>query len=161
MKKNLRKKKFVDPEVQGALTKRLTLHWILYIAITAVLVIGLKWLNNPFTPLGDHLAEAWTTYGAVLVVLLSLAPMFIFDTMKLSNRFAGPVLRIRNAARQLADGETPQKIQLRDEDFWKDLANEFNRIVDRVESQDKSKEAETGQFAMEEETVYETVGGAS
>ena len=143
MKQYARKKKFVDAEVQGALTKRLTLHWALYISLSAVLIVGLKWLNNPFSPLSDHLAEAWITYGSVLVVLLSLAPMFIFDTIKLSNRFAGPVLRIRNAARQLAAGKTPEKIKLRDDDFWKNLAEEFNSVIDRVESQANSNRDES------------------
>ena len=95
--------------------------------------------------------------------MLSLAPMFIYDTVKLSNRFAGPVLRIRRAARQLADGEIPKKSKLRDGDFWKDLASDFNGVIDRVETLTE-KEAAANAVAIkepkEEEALYETVGGA-
>ncbi len=140
MKKPVRRRKseYIDPEVQGALAKRISVHWMLYTLLAAVLVIGLKWMSDPFTPITTHLAEAWWTYGPLLLVLLCLAPVFVYDAVKLSNRFTGPVLRLRNATRVLASGENPGKIRLRDNDFWKDLAEDFNRVVDRYEPEKAS-----------------------
>lgn len=135
MSKKIRRRKseFIDPEVQGALARRLSIHWLLYTAVASVLVVGLKWMTNPFTPLTEHVVEAWWTYGPLLLVLVCLAPVFIFDAVKLSNRFTGPVMRLRNATKQLVAGERPAKINLRQGDFWKELADDFNQLVERVD----------------------------
>ena len=139
MKVHRRKKDFIDPEVQGAIARRMALHWALYTVVAAALVLGMKWMCDPFTPIGQHLVEAWWTYGPMFVVLACLAPIFVFDAVKLSNRFTGPVMRIRKATRALAAGESPTKINLRDGDFWKDLASDFNRIIDRLEPNDEQR----------------------
>lgn len=133
MKKNHRRKAaYVDPEVQGALARRISIHWLLYTALAATLVVGLKWMANPFIPLTDHVVAAWWTYGPIMLVLLCLAPVFVFDAVRLSNRFTGPVLRLRNATKQLANGHQPRKIKLRHGDFWSELADDFNQVVDRL-----------------------------
>jgi hypothetical protein len=135
MKIHRRKIEYVDPEVQGALARQLALHWGMFLVIASVLVIGLKWMSNPFTPLGEHLIDAWWTYSPVLVVFVCLTPVFVFDSVKLSNRFTGPVMRLRKAIRELADGAKPRKIDLRDGDFWKDVASDFNRVIERYDGQ--------------------------
>lgn len=128
-----RKSEYTDPEVQGALARRISIHWLLYTLLIVTLIVGLKWMADPFVSLWDHVIDAWSTYGPMLLVLFCLAPVFVFDAMRLSNRFTGPVLRLRNATRQLANGESPRKIHLRDGDFWKDLASDFNRVIERYE----------------------------
>jgi hypothetical protein len=129
-----RKREFIDPEVQGALARRLAFHWAVYLVVATMLIVGLKWLSNPFTPLTEHLVEAWWTYGTILMVLVCLAPVFVFDAVKLSNRFTGPMMRLRNGLRALADGQDPGRIKLRDGDFWKEVAGDFNRVADRFET---------------------------
>lgn len=138
MTSHKRKKKFIDPEVQGALARRIGVHWLLYTLVASVLVVGLKWLANPFVPFTEHAVEAWWTYGPLLLVLLCLAPIFVYDSVKLSNRFTGPVMRIRQAARSLADGEPVRPLAFRDDDFWQDLAKDFNRIVERYEHDEEN-----------------------
>ncbi|TWT99617.1 hypothetical protein Pla108_05600 [Botrimarina colliarenosi] len=140
MKKQRRKAEYIDPEVQGALARRLSVHWLLFTVLACSLLVGLKWMSQPFMPVGDHLSEAWWTYGPVLLVLLCLAPVFIHDAIRLSNRFTGPMLRLRAATRQLAAGERPERITLREGDFWKDLAENFNQAVDRLYADKASAE---------------------
>ena len=134
-----RKSEYIDPEVQGALARRISIHWCLYTFLAAALIVGLKWMSHPFVPFTDHLIEAWWSYGSLFLVLLCLVPLFVYDAVKLSNRFTGPVLRLRNATRELADGKHPGKITLRDNDFWKDLADDFNRVVDRYEIEEPAE----------------------
>lgn len=130
-----RKVEFIDPEVQGALARRMSIHWLLFTVLASVLVVGLKWLTNPFTPITEHLYEAWWTYGPMLLVLICLAPVFVYDAIKLSNKFTGPMLRFRNATRAVARGEDPGRIKLRTGDFWQGVANDFNQMVERLKSE--------------------------
>lgn len=137
MKVTRRKKEFIDPEVQGALARRISLQWLMFVVAASVLALALKWMNDPFAPFGQTLRETWFTYGPVLMVLVCLAPVFIFDAVKLSNRFTGPIHRLRQASRALANGESPGPVEFRGADFWKDLAADFNRIAERVAASEK------------------------
>lgn len=141
MTTNRRDARFIDPEIQGALARRIATHWCLYTLLAATLVVGLKWMSNPFQPFLQHVTEAWWTYGPVLVVLAFMAPLFVYDSVRLSNRFAGPIRRIRGAARSLADGRRPGKIHMRENDFWGEFAADFNRVIDRVDPVESADES--------------------
>jgi nitrogen fixation/metabolism regulation signal transduction histidine kinase len=127
-----RKKTFVDPKVQGALVRRLVLHWFSFIAVAAVVAFCLQILTNPFRSISEHGQELWWTHGPFLLVMFFMLPVFIVDTIKLSNRFAGPIYRLRNTIRSVADGEKFQPLRFRDFDFWQGLADDFNAMVARL-----------------------------
>jgi len=64
--------------------------------------------------------------------MLALFPAFMLDTIRFSNRFVGPIARVRRHLRQLGEGNT-ERCSFRDNDFWSELANEFNSVAERVE----------------------------
>ena len=127
-----RKKTFVDPKVQGALVRRLVLHWFTFIAVAALVAFGLQMMSNPFRSAREHAQQLWWTHGPFLLVLFFMLPVFILDTIKLSHRFVGPIYRLRNTIRGLANGEPYRPLQFRDFDFWRGLADDFNRMIERV-----------------------------
>ncbi len=59
-------------------------------------------------------------------------PIVVYDAIRYSHRFAGPVMRIRQTVSRLADGENVPPIVLRKGDFWTDVADEVNRLNERV-----------------------------
>lgn len=132
MSKHNRKKTFVDPKVQGALVRRLVLHWFCFIAVAAIVAFCLQILTNPFRSIREHGQEVWWTHGPFLLVMFFMLPVFIVDTIKLSNRFAGPIYRLRNTIRSVADGEKFHPLKFRDFDFWQGLADDFNAMVARL-----------------------------
>jgi hypothetical protein len=132
MSRTKRGTEYVDPEVQGALWRRLLLHWLAYTAVAVVLAMGLEWMNDPFRPVKEILITAWWNYGPLLLVLMCLMPVFVFDTIRMSHRFAGPVYRLRQVIHNLASGEKAERVEFRDNDFWKEIAADVNRLVDRL-----------------------------
>lgn len=127
-----RKKKFVDPQVQGALIRRLILHWISFVAVASVLAFFLQILSDPFRPFSQHLQQMWWTHGPFILVMLFMLPVFVVDTIKLSHRFAGPIYRLRHTIRTIAThGEAPP-LKFRDFDFWQGLALDFNKMIERL-----------------------------
>jgi hypothetical protein len=130
-----RKKTFIDAKVQGALVRRLVMHWASFITIAAVVAFALQVLTNPFRPLEQHLQEMWWTHGPFLLVMFFMLPVFIVDTIKLSHRFAGPIYRLRNVIKGMAEGEPFKPVKFREMDFWQDLADDFNTMIERVGSQ--------------------------
>ncbi len=66
------------------------------------------------------------------IVCLSLLPWFVHDSLKLSNRFAGPITRLSTAIRLLRDSSDVAPVKFRKGDFWCEVASEFNELQTRV-----------------------------
>lgn len=127
-----RKQTYVDPQVQGALVRRLLLHWIGFFVTASIVTFLLQVLSNPLIPISSHLSELWWTQGPFLIVMVFLLPMFVLDTIKLSHRFAGPIYRLRRTIQAVASGEAPRHLKFRDFDFWEGLASDYNKMIDRL-----------------------------
>ncbi len=135
--KNRRKRYYIDSVVQGVLLRRIVLHWFIFFALASVLmplwhVMQTATFSKPF---GSLLIEGWKETLPVLLLLGAMLPIFVWDTLKLSHRFAGPMYRIHQTIRGLIAGEDFRPIRLRPGDFWKDMAADFNCMVQRLASQ--------------------------
>lgn len=129
MTQSRRKKQFVDSCVQGALARRIIVHWLVFLAVGSLVAFILKVLSNPFRPLWAHAQDMWWTHGLFLLVLAFLLPVFVVDTIKLSHRFAGPVYALRRALREISLGEKPRRLKFRKHDFWHGLADDYNAVL--------------------------------
>ena len=127
-----RKKKFVDAKVQGALARRIILHWVVFLAVASLAAFILQVLSDPLRPLQAHIQNLWWTHGPFILVLLFLLPVFIVDTIKVSHRFAGPVFALRRAIREIAQGKPARKLTFRRDDFWRDLATDYNAMLTQL-----------------------------
>jgi len=58
-------------------------------------------------------------------------PVFLFDTLRLTSRFAGPALRLRAALSDASQGLPVRPIQFRHDDFWQEMADSFNTLMER------------------------------
>jgi methyl-accepting chemotaxis protein len=125
-----RRQNFIDFEVQTHLVYRLCLHWAAFLCTTAVAIFF--WIRVTEGPAQDW-DTAWSrfmnTMTPMLLVSLVLLPPFILDAVKLSNRFAGPISRLRVTLSKLAAGETAKPLEFRSNDFWKKLADDFNQVT--------------------------------
>jgi len=138
---------FVDPAVQGALVRRLVIHWVAFFAVAALIAFCLQVLVNPFLPIGEHLGRTTQTHGPFLLVLLLMLPIFVSDTISLSHRFSGPIFRLRQTIRRLADGEAHRPLAFRELDFWQGMAADFNRMVAHLQDVPNRQEASAGASA--------------
>lgn len=126
-----RRKLFVDRAVQGSLLRRVALHWAVYFT-ALVIVLGIFYvLQSLATSQRMSLFDFFQGQVITFVVLLALFPVFLYDTLKLSHRFAGPMVRLRNGLRDWADGKEVGTIKFRTRDFWSDLAENFNKAIER------------------------------
>jgi hypothetical protein len=127
-----RRRKYIDSTVQGALARRVIFHWLLFLAVASAAALMLQVLSDPFRPAGEHLANMWYTQGPFLIVVIFLLPVFVVDTVKISHRFVGPVQSLRRTMRGVADGQPPKKLQFRRQDFWHELADDYNAMIARL-----------------------------
>jgi hypothetical protein len=127
-----RRRVFIDSNVQGALARRILLHWVTFLFVASVAAFLLQVLTDPFRPIQEHARNLWQTQGPFLLVMAFLLPVFVVDTIKLSHRFAGPIYSLRRAMREIADGQSPRRLRFRHNDFWHDLCDDFNAMLTRV-----------------------------
>ena len=136
--KFVRKQIFVDPKVQGTLVFRVIVYWTVCVTTISIMLLCWRMLTGPARMPFTHLDDMWFQYGPALIASFILLPLVIYDIVRTSNRFTGPLLRLRRNMRSLAEGEHVKPLRFRDGDFWQDLAKDFNAVVQRVQNADKS-----------------------
>lgn len=128
-----RKKQVVNPRVQWTLALRVVLHFFVFICAGAIFGLINQFLLDPFGGLWNNLDAFARNSSPVLIALICLIPIFIRDTLTLTNRIAGPIYNMQNTMKRLTDGEddVPQ-LRFRKQDMWEGLSDDFNSMVDTL-----------------------------
>ena len=124
----------VDFEVQTSLLRKIAAHWaLLLVANTIGLFCWTALMNAPVESWSDLIMDFVRSYIPVLLISLALLPVFLLDAAKLSNRFAGPMVRIRRALSAVLAGDKVEPVKFRENDFWRSLAEDFNKALKQRE----------------------------
>ena len=129
----------IDWSVQGSLIRRICGHWFAFLCAT---LIGLPLfraivLGDIATPMSVRLKSTAVDGAILLTLFVLLLPYFIYDTLRVSNKFAGPMFRLHTTIKKLSQGETVPPIAFRGDDFWQEVATDFNTMVDRVRAEER------------------------
>ena len=124
----------VDPKVQWAIAGRILLHWTLFL----ICILSISSMVRILSAVGDQpfsaaFQSALIAQIPIFGVMLMLLPVFLRDTLKLSNRFAGPMYRLRTALKAVSDQETLKPIKFRTGDFWQEAASDFNEVLAEIQ----------------------------
>jgi hypothetical protein len=133
-----RRQYFVDAKVQGALVLRCVIYWLSCVTAMILLWLGWRIMTMPvqasfldYYPLRELSAQ----FAPAVITSMILLPFVVIDTIRVSNRFAGPIYRLRRTMREAARGESVEPIHFRGDDFWQSLADDFNSLVKQIEQQ--------------------------
>lgn len=124
-----RRRYFVDPAVQGALLRQAICYWLWASATFSLFILMYRVFPAWLSGTGQESGRLWYHLAPYLVASAVLFPIVVFSAIRFSNRFAGPMVRIRRTLKQLAQGETPRRLVLRKNDFWSDIAGDINEIA--------------------------------
>lgn len=126
-----RRKLWVDSRIQGAIIVRLLTYYLACgITATCMLVAWRVAVHGTQGGLQQHLGVLWTQLGPGALSLVLLLPMVVFDAVRLSHRFTGPMIRIRKSMQRAAKGEKVESIKLRETDYWQDIADDLNALLE-------------------------------
>jgi hypothetical protein len=140
--KHARKQNYVDSSVQGALLKRIILHWFMYFVVAGLAIVMLQaMLSGPQgDPLSVRIMQEIGEFTLVGLILICIFPAFLLDTVRFSNRFVGPVGRLRSYLRKLGQDGNTEPLSFRGNDFWAEMSDEYNLVAQRFEEQAKEIE---------------------
>ena len=85
-------------------------------------MISASFGTSDFPTATEALATFWQNYHMAIVGCVFIIPIVVRDLVKLTHRFAGPMLRMRRLMKQVANGEHVEPVRFRDGDFWQDFA---------------------------------------
>ncbi len=131
-----RRKLLINRRVQGGLICRILFHWAVFFAISfCILPLWQLMLSgNPLSPFAKEMVDMSVHSAPVFIILLALLPVFVWDTVKLTHRLAGPMYRFHKTVKSLAAGESVKPIKLRKGDFWQEFAADFNLMLERFDA---------------------------
>ncbi len=129
---------FVHAPVQGWLLVRI----LVYLGCAAVFVTAglLVWqlaVRGPARWNHNHLRDIWNQYAPVFVAIGVLVPLFVYDMLRFSHRFMGPLHRLHRSLEALGRGEPVRPIRFREGDLLHEMAEAFNQVVQRLEELEK------------------------
>ena len=140
--KKKRRTTIFDPEVQGSVIRKIAIHWIIFFGCNVLaLLIWVRLFEQPDASWGQTFSDTFRRFLPFFVVTLALIPAFVWDTLKLTSRFAGPILRLREALAEAGKGRTVPPLRFRDNDFWQEMASNFNLIMEHREAEKETPKA--------------------
>ena len=132
-KKHLRKKLWINQEVQGAIICRTVLHWFFYMtAIIFAVVIYRSWID-PDEMAIRFVYDSFEYFAPAVLASVLLLPCVVYDTLKETHRVAGPIHRLKAEMTELASGGPSRNLKFRDGDHWSDIADTFNFLSESHE----------------------------
>jgi len=130
-----RMKYLVDPPVQWAIGRRILLQWAAFAVCLLMVNVILRTMTEMIvTPFREAFVNSLTSQISVLVILASMLPMLVLDTVKFTNRFAGPMYRLKNAIRCVRHDAAPAPLVFRGGDFWQEVTADFNALSGDIQS---------------------------
>lgn len=136
--KKRRSKNLVDPPVQKSLVNRMIVHWIVFVSAALTLTLLMQYFSNPFESFKWHLTELWWNQAPMILAMVALLPVFVLDSVKVSNKFVGPIKRMKETIADLSAGKDVEPLSFREGDFWHSLAHDFNKMVAQIKGQRSS-----------------------
>lgn len=126
---------------------------MLAIMMTAAFAVGiaihftLNGLAEDAPPTISHLtlermifdASSQLVVSSILIIFIAVIATGFFGVFFL-HRVAGPVYRFRKTLERMGSGEIPSEVQLRRRDFFKETADELNRVIQLLKQFDNTSQ---------------------
>jgi hypothetical protein len=132
MTRHLRKRLLVDKQVQFLLIKRVLLYWACGVVFITLPIAISQTFIEPSKILGQHYIDTWRSHWPILATMTVLLPLVLFDILRVSHRFAGPIFRLRRELQRFANRQSAASVKFRDGDFWPDLGDHFTDLMERI-----------------------------
>jgi hypothetical protein len=118
----LRQTVWVDSNVQGALIGRIVLYWVSGLLYVTLGSTCFQYYQHPDWTAGEHAAALFSQFWPWIPSAVLCLPLVVFDVVRLSNLFVGPIYRLRQHLLDICEDPSCRALQFRDDDYWQDLA---------------------------------------
>lgn len=143
MSSHKRKRILIDPTTQLALAGSFALNWCCFLGLMILLAMCMEIIvQYPDQTFVSIAQGVYYRHAQTLILMLLICPYFIYRSVKFSHRFAGPIWRLRRELRRLREGDRVTAIRFRKNDFWQDLADDVNWVLERLQHAEQRQQTE-------------------
>lgn len=128
----LRQKFWIDHSVQGVLIGRIVLYWTVGLLYLGLGSACFQYYAHPDWSIEAH---AWALFQQIWPWIPSLVlfmPLVIYDIIRLSNLFAGPIYRLRMHLDEVIENPECRPLTFREDDYWQDLVKPMNYLQNEI-----------------------------
>jgi len=126
-----RHQKLVD-NFQYRLIVRMVLYWTIYQVTLFNFLFCWKLLEGGEGTIIQQYGQFLQEFYPMLICFAILVPAFAWDAVKFYHRIAGPIVRFRSVARDVAAERPVRRIKLRDGDELTEMQDDFNSMLDTL-----------------------------
>lgn len=143
MTKQRRKTLVIDRSIQGGLLGKAAFYWLLSWAVVFALCTA-GWVfvapgSKALAEIKDSLPPLLGAFFVAAVSLIIVLFAVLYDLAKHTNRIVGPIYRLHRMIREAADGKPVAPLKFRKQDHWHELAEDFNRLLARLNANEPSE----------------------
>jgi hypothetical protein len=128
----LRNQLLIDESVQGALLRRTALYCGCSAVYFITILIFTESITTPDQTILQSLLHNLNEIVYWAPGLMLMSPIVLYDLLRVTNRFAGPVFRLQREMQRLIDCESTSPLTFRERDYWMEMAVAFNKIRDEM-----------------------------
>ena len=127
-----RQRVWIDRHVQGVLVGRVVLYWACGLVYLALGSACFQFWRFPDWTMGQHAQELLSQFGPWIPSLVLVMPLVIFDVLRLSHLFTGPIYRLRRHLQLLSSDANCGPLKFRTDDYWQDLVQPINQLQSEI-----------------------------
>lgn len=117
--------------------RHLVQSWLLsLVAISTLTLLGWMFIHpgmDAFVGPKAFMVEVLPMGVVGLAAALLIMPLVLWRLVALSHRFVGPIVRLRRVMGEVVEGGEPKPITFRRGDYWNELAEHYNALLQRFE----------------------------
>ncbi|RMF36972.1 MAG: hypothetical protein D6753_18460 [Planctomycetota bacterium] len=134
------------------LVGRVVIYWLAGVAYLGLGIAFFEFLSDNDLTTAERFRSFAGQFLLWLPSLVLLLPLAIFDVVRVSHLFAGPIYRLRMHLASLAEDSDCRPLSFRADDYWQELADPINALQDKIQSL-KQRVAELEQLQAEAGTA--------
>ena len=123
---------FIDPQVQKAIAWKVVTYWAAALLFMILPLALYRSIVSPEKNFVMQVIEVITSHWPVIVTMSLLLPFAIFDVIRFSNRFVGPVFRLRKELEGFEESGKINHLEFRENDYWSELSDGINSLAGRI-----------------------------
>lgn len=114
------------------LTGRVILYWLTGVLYVVIGAACFQYYQNPSWTTAEHGRELFNQLWPWMPTAILILPLAIYDVVRLSNLFVGPVYRLRKHFIALRSDIASTPLKFREDDYWRDLTIPINDLQSEI-----------------------------
>jgi hypothetical protein len=109
---------------------RIGVYWLIYLLTLWNFLFVWRLIQEGPGNLLEQYSRFVQDYYPPLILFLALLPIAALDAVRFAHRLVGPLVRVRRALRDLADGQAIPPVKFREGDYLSELRDDFNAMLE-------------------------------